>query len=92
MCLFPVNGVSGKIPTKLLVCSLEERKKEKPQAVLKLLPPCLLCHSGLCLRVTVAMTTHHDKSNLGRKGFIWLTLPRCSLSLKEARTGFKQGC
>ena len=34
---------------------------------------------------------HHDQRDLGRKGFIWLQLPNHCLSLKEIRTGFKEG-
>jgi len=31
------------------------------------------------------------KSKLGRKGFIWLTLPYCCSSPKEGRTGIQAG-
>jgi hypothetical protein len=31
------------------------------------------------------------KSKLGRKGFIWLTLPYCCSSPKEVRTGTQAG-
>jgi hypothetical protein len=31
------------------------------------------------------------KKQLGRKGFIWLTLPHCCSSLKEVRTGTQAG-
>ena len=34
---------------------------------------------------------HHDKSKLGRKGFIWPTLQYCCSFLKEVRTGTKIG-
>jgi hypothetical protein len=38
-------------------------------------------------RVSIAMTKRSDQSNLGKKGFIRLTLPRCNLSLEGARIG-----
>ena len=38
------------------------------------------------------MTKHQNqKSKLGRKGFIQLTLPHCSSSPKEVRTGTQAG-
>lgn len=40
-----------------------------------------------CLRVTIAVVKHHYWSNLGSNGFIWLTIPYPSSSLKEVRTG-----
>jgi hypothetical protein len=39
-------------------------------------------------RLSIAMI---NTSNLGRKGFIWLTLPHCCSSLKEAKTGTQAG-
>ena len=40
------------------------------------------------VRVSIAVTKHHDqKSKLGRKGFILLTLPHWSSLLKEVRAG-----
>ena len=38
------------------------------------------------VRVSTAMTKHHEQSKPKRKGFIWLTLPHHSLSLKEVKT------
>lgn len=43
------------------------------------------------VRVTIAVMKPHDQSNLGKKGFIQLTLPHCCLSLKEVRTGIQTG-
>jgi len=39
------------------------------------------------VRVTIAMMKHGDQSNLGRKEFIWLTLPYHQSPLKGLRTG-----
>jgi hypothetical protein len=39
------------------------------------------------VRVTIVVMKHHDQSNLGRKGLIWLTLPHHCSSFKEVRTG-----
>lgn len=41
------------------------------------------------VRVSVAMMKSHDQSNLGRKEFLWLTLPQHSLPLKEVRTAIQ---
>jgi hypothetical protein len=43
------------------------------------------------VRVTIAVTKHHDQNNLGRKGFIRLTLPHHCSSSKESRTGTQAG-
>ena len=43
----------------------------------------------MCLRVTVAGVKHPDQSNLGRKGFILLTLPGNSLPQRETREELK---
>ena len=43
---------------------------------------------GVLVRVSIPAQT---RSKLGRKGFIELTLPRCSSSLKEVRTGTQAG-
>ena len=37
--------------------------------------------------VSIAIMKNHDQGNLGRKEFIWLTLPYHSKSLKEVRIG-----
>jgi hypothetical protein len=43
------------------------------------------------VRVTGAVMKHYGQSKLGRKGFIWLTVPyHCSAS-KEVRAGTQQG-
>lgn len=42
---------------------------------------------AVLVRVAIAVPKHHDQSKLGRKGFIWLTLPHHSPSRKEVRTG-----
>ena len=43
---------------------------------------------GLVLiRISIAVMKHHNKSNLGRKVFLSLTLPHHSPSLKEAKAG-----
>ena len=34
---------------------------------------------------------HHDQKQVGEKGFIWLTLPQHSSSLKAVRTGAHTG-
>ena len=39
------------------------------------------------VRVTIAVMKHHDQGNLGKKGFIQLTLPYHCSSSKEVRTG-----
>lgn len=39
------------------------------------------------VRAAVAMMTHHDHSNLGRKGFIWLKGHNTVLSPKEIKSG-----
>ena len=39
------------------------------------------------LRVSIAVTKHHDQKQVGEERFIWLTLPYHSSSLAEARTG-----
>jgi hypothetical protein len=43
------------------------------------------CDEG-ALRASIAMRKKHDQSSLGRKGFIHLTLPHHSHSLKKVRT------
>jgi hypothetical protein len=45
------------------------------------------CAVVVLVRVSVAVMKHHDQSNLGRKGFILLTLPHHSPLLKEAKAG-----
>ena len=46
----------------------------------------------LLVKVSIAVRKHHNqKSKLGRKGFIGLTLPPCGSSLKEVRTGTQIG-
>ena len=50
-----------------------------------------LLWEGSCLRITVAVMKHFDKSNLGRKEFIWLLLPHYCLSVKEVMTGTQTG-
>jgi hypothetical protein len=42
-------------------------------------------------RVSIAVTKHHDKIKLGRKGFIWFVFPHCCSLLKEVRTGTQTG-
>jgi hypothetical protein len=42
-------------------------------------------------RVTMAVMKHHDQKQVGKKRFIWLTLPRHSSLLKEVRTGTQLG-
>jgi hypothetical protein len=37
------------------------------------------------------MKYHDHKHNLGKKGFIWLTLPYCCSSSKEAQAGTQTG-
>jgi hypothetical protein len=44
-----------------------------------------------CLRVTVTEITHHNRSNSGRKGFLWLTCPHYYSSLKKVGTGRQTG-
>lgn len=44
-----------------------------------------------CLRVSIAVMKHHEKSNVGRKGLIQLTLSHHSSASKEVRTGTKAG-
>ena len=41
--------------------------------------------------VSIAMMEHHDQSNIGKKGFIWLTLLHHSSSSKAVRTGTQTG-
>lgn len=36
-----------------------------------------------CALVRVAVMKHHDQRNVGRRGFLWLTLPGNSASLRE---------
>jgi hypothetical protein len=43
------------------------------------------------LRVSIPAQTSRPRSKLGRKGFIWLTLPHCCSSPKEVRTGTQAG-
>lgn len=43
------------------------------------------------VRVSSPMMKQHDQRNLGRKGFIWLTLPQHCLSSKKVRTGTQIG-
>ena len=42
---------------------------------------------SVLVRASIAVMKHYDQSNLGRKGFVWLTLPHHCSSLKEVRTG-----
>jgi hypothetical protein len=45
-------------------------------------------HRYTDFRVSIAVMKHYgQKSKLGRKEFIWLTLPYGCSSLKEVRTG-----
>ena len=41
--------------------------------------------------VSVAVMKHHEQSNLGRKGFLWLALPQHCSSSKEVKTGTQVG-
>ena len=43
------------------------------------------------LRVSVAVIKYTTKSNFVRKGFVPLTLPCLSLSLREVRAGAQEG-
>jgi hypothetical protein len=43
------------------------------------------------VRVSIPAQTSLPRSKLGRKGFIWLTLPYCCSSPKEVRTGTQAG-
>jgi len=52
---------------------------------------CVFTFMCVLLRVTIAVIKHHDQSNLGRKGSIWLTLPYHCSSMKEIRTGTQTG-
>jgi hypothetical protein len=42
-------------------------------------------------RVTIAVMEHHDHRNLGRKGFVQLTLSHHTSSSKEVRKGVQAG-
>ena len=46
---------------------------------------------GVLVRVSIPAQTSWPRSKLGRKGFIWLTLPYCCSSPKEVRTGTPAG-
>ena len=53
-------------------------------------PPAFDHDKADCLRVTIAVMKHQAKSNLGRRGFVSLTVPRDSSSAKaeeSCRTG-----
>lgn len=39
----------------------------------------------------MAVIKHHDGKNLGKKGFLWLTVPHCTSSSKETRAYPKGG-
>lgn len=55
-------------------------------------PFVFLLPGSVSVKVSVAIVKFYDqKASWGRKGFIWLTLPHCSPSLKEARTGSQAG-
>lgn len=47
--------------------------------------------AGVLVRITIAMMKNHDQSNMERKGFICLTFPHLSSSLKEVRTRIQTG-
>jgi hypothetical protein len=46
---------------------------------------------SVLVRVSITAQTSWPRSKLGRKGFIWLTLPYCCSSPKEVRTGTQTG-
>jgi hypothetical protein len=48
-------------------------------------------HRNVYVRVTIAVIIHHDQSNLGKRGFIWLTLPHHCSSSTEVRKGTQTG-
>lgn len=55
-----------------------------------------VCHSGhvskgLLIVLLLLQQNTMTKSKLGRKGFIWLLLPRYSPSLKKVRIGNETG-
>ena len=56
----------------------------------------IFVHSTKCIitvlvGVSIPAQTSLPRSKLGRKGFIWLTLPCCCSSPKEIRTGTQAG-
>jgi hypothetical protein len=46
---------------------------------------------GVLVSISIPAQKLWPRSNLGRKGFIQLTLPHCCSSLKEVRTGTQAG-
>lgn len=42
-------------------------------------------HKHILAKITIAVIKHDDQSNLGIKGFIWITLPHHSSLTKEVR-------
>jgi hypothetical protein len=46
---------------------------------------------AILVRVTIAATKHLIQRNLGIKGFVWLTCPRHSPSLKEVGNSTQSG-
>ena len=44
-------------------------------------------YMSVLVRIIIFVKKHYDQNKLERKGFILLTLPHCSLSLKEVRRG-----
>jgi hypothetical protein len=51
----------------------------------------LSLYQFVLVRVSIPAQTSWPRSKLGRKGFIWLTLPCCCSSPKEVRTGTQAG-
>jgi hypothetical protein len=49
------------------------------------------CFPGVLVSVSIPGQNITTKNQLGRKGFIQLTLPQCCSSLKEVRTGTQAG-
>jgi hypothetical protein len=98
-----LNSLNFQIPTKMLIrlrtLSGFSSPKFQPfhnlrkstwlglsQQYLTILKP-----MSVLVKVTIAVMKHHDQNNLGRKGFIWLTLPHHCSSWKEVGTGTKTG-
>ena len=48
-------------------------------------------HQAVCLRVTIAVMKHHDQSNLGRKGFMWLMVLHHSHHGRKSGLELKKG-